>query len=76
MSKELKTLEDLNKIELDKSQLGLGKGHLVLIPENDLKQEATKHYKKFTMKTEEGIEMSNVASFIKHFFNITEEELK
>ena len=41
-----------------------------------LKQEAIKWVKKFSMKTKEGIEMSNVAGAFKLFFNITESELE
>ena len=43
---------------------------------SELKAEAIKWVKKFSMKTKEGIEMSNVAGAFKQFFNIKTEDLK
>ena len=63
--KELKTLKDLEN-EFD--------GVSVLT--SKLKAEAVKWIKKFSMKTEEGFEMSNVSRAFKKFFNLIEEDLK
>ena len=65
---KLKTLKDFSK-----EVIGIEDK---MISETKLKAEAVKDYKRFTMKTKEGIEMSNTARYIKWKFNLTEEELK
>ena len=66
---ELKTLKDLDLNYEDIWDLNKGS------PEEILKAEAVKWYKDLHRGFKNGIEISVAARWIKHFFNITEEDL-
>jgi len=63
--KELKTLKDIEYHENWSSK----KGYDIIVNSNTLKQEEVSHYTR-----QDGIE--TIEDFIKHFFNLTEEDLE
>jgi hypothetical protein len=71
--KELKTLKDIEYHENWSSK----KGYDIIVNSNTLKQEAIKWVKDFKVShytRQDGIE--TIEDFIKHFFNLTEEDLE
>ncbi len=72
---ELKTLKDLSCLDADHPKLcDDGNGHTYC--EKDLKQEAIKHLRDLKNPLPKGEEGWDLDKWIKHFFNITSEDLK